>query len=121
MTVLKKQFIFSFCLLCSFSLLADVCLPHFACADFATPKPRPKGLKDHHAALKLAELISTVYELQRGDEASDQVKFLIREALDEQSQAGFLPIDVWGSLPDQTPRKPLNLFQSYGKSLEKSF
>lgn len=119
MTVLKKQFIFSFCLLCSFSFLADIYLPQLACADFAVPKPRPKGLKDHHAALKLAELISTVYELQRGDEASDQVKFLIREALDEQSQAGFLPIDVWGSLPDQNPREVAKLVSTLWKKLRK--
>ena len=120
MTVLNKQLIFRLSILLYLSFLTNLHVSHLAYAQFASTAPKPKGLKNQEAALKLAELIATVYELQRADEASDQVKFLIRDALDEQSRAGFNPIDLWGILPKQKPRETAQLVSKLWKTLKKN-
>ena len=119
MTVLNKQFIFRLSLLICLPFLTNLHVLDLTHAQLIPAASKPKGLKNQEAALKLAELIVKVYELQRADEASDQVKFLIREALDEQSRAGFNPIDLWGILPKQKPRETAQLVSKLWKNLKK--
>lgn len=71
--------------------------------------PAPKGLKSRHAALKLAELIKETYEITQAVGASDQVKLLIRESLDQQSRSGYRPVDAWGTMSRQKPQEIVSL------------
>ena len=109
----------SLCVSLCFSIIITVSKHSLSYAQAVSSNAKSKGLKNHQAALKLAELISTVYELQRADESSDQVKFVIRETLDEQSLAGYHPIDVWGSLPKQKPRETAQLVSKLWKQLKR--
>ena len=65
-----------------------------------------KELKPRQSAYELANLIKQVYELKKITEATDQIKRVIRDGLDQQASASYLPLDVIGAIP-KTKIRPL--------------